>query len=125
MKTKIFAVVILAGFGLFSGTDLLAQTPWLSKDVQKIANKKQLEKDQLSNSNILAASIDQNWVHSKGIATVGSTEAKPSVGNIPSTGIPQVAISKGVHQVKPKKEIKKAPKEEEDFQMRPAVTGGD
>ena len=119
MRKKIFTVLILAGFGLFFSADLLAQTPWLSKDVQKIANKKELEKDKISNSNIQAVSTDQSWVLSKGISSVGSTE-KQSAGNIRSTEFPQVAISKGVHQNRTKKELKE---EQEDYQVRPAITG--
>jgi hypothetical protein len=119
MKSKIFIGLILAGFGLFLNANLHAQTPWLSKDVQKVANKKQLEKEERANSNIQAVSVDQNWVLSKGISSVGATETQ-SVGNIPSTGTPDVAVSKGVHQI----ESKKASKEEQkDYEMRPAITG--
>ena len=119
MKKKIFAGLILAGFGLLLNADLLAQTPWLSKDVQKFANKKQLERDKHSNTNIQAVSMDDSWVLSKGISAVGRTETQ-NAGNIQSTGTPQVAISKGVHQIKPKKAVKE---EQEDYQMRPAITG--
>ena len=119
MIKKVFSVLLLSGFCLFLNTDLLAQTPWLSKDVQKVANKKQLEKEERSNSNIQAVSQDQTWVVSKGISTVGRTETE-SEGNIQSTGIPQVAISKGVHQVKPKKVLIE---EQEEIEMRPAITG--
>jgi len=119
MTKKIFAGLILAAFGMLFSSDLAAQTPWLSKDVQKIANKKQLEKDKQSNSNIQAVSMDQSWVLTKGITTIGRTETQ-SVGNIESTDIPQVAISKGVHQNRSKKELKE---EKEDYQERPAITG--
>lgn len=118
MRTKIFAVLILAGFGLFFSTDLCAQTPWLSKDVQKVANKKELEKDKRSNSNIQAVSVDQSWVLAKGISSVGRTES-PAAGNIQSTDFPQVAISKGIHQAKPKKAVEQQPQERQE---RPAVT---
>ena len=117
MRTKIFAMMMLAGVGLFFRSDLLAQTPWLSKDVQKVANKKQLEQDK--NSNIQVVSTDQSWVVAKGVSSLGTTE-KQSVGNIQSTGMPQVAISKGVHQTTPKKAVKE---QQEDYQTRPAITG--
>jgi hypothetical protein len=118
MKKKIFAGLILAGFGLFFSADLLAQTPWLSKDVQKVANKKQLEKEKQSNTNIQAVSTENVWVLSKGISAVGRTETQYA-GNVQSTGIPQIAISKGVHQTKPKKAVKE---ERGDDQVRPAIT---
>jgi hypothetical protein len=119
MRKKIFAALILAGAGLFFSADLIAQTPWLSKDVQKVANKKQLEKDEQSNSNIEAVSVDQSWVLTKGVSTVGMPETQPA-GNIQSTGTPDVAISKGVHQKKSKKAVKV---EQEEYQTRPAITG--
>ena len=119
MRKKIFTVLTLAGLGLFFSTAVLAQTAWLSKDVQKIANKEQLKKDQHSNSNIQAVSLDQSWVLSKGISNVERTKTK-SAGNIQSTDFPQVAVSKGVHQIKSKKAVKE---DQEDYQMRPAITG--
>jgi len=121
MTKKIFAGLILAGFGMLFSSDLAAQTPWLSKDVQKIANKKQLEKDKQSNTNIQAVTLDQSWLLAKGVSSIGSTETQ-SVGNIQSTDVPQVAVSKGVHQSRPKKEVKK---EQDEYQMRPAITGSD
>jgi hypothetical protein len=122
MQKKVFAGLILAGFGLLFNADLLAQTPWLSKDVQKVVNKDQLEKEEHSNTNIQAVSTDYGWVLSKGISSVGNTQTQyaGSAGNIQSTGIPRIAISKGVHQLKPKKEVKE---EREDYQVRPAITG--
>ena len=119
MKKKTFAGLILAGFGLLISSDLLAQTPWLSKDVQKVANKKELEKQKRSNTNIQAVSLENAWVLSKGISAIGKTETQYA-GNIQSTGVPQIAISKGVHQIKPKKAVKV---EQEDYQVRPAITG--
>ena len=122
MKKKIFAGLILAGFGMLINADLLAQTPWLSKDVQKVANKKQFEKEKHSNTNIQAVSLDNTWVLSKGVSRIGSadTQYAENTGNIQSTGIPPIAISKGVHQIKPKKAVKD---EREDYQARPAITG--
>jgi len=64
-------MMMLAGVGLFFSSDLLAQTPWLSKDVQKVANKKQLEQDK--NSNIQVVSTDQSWVVAKGVSSLGTT----------------------------------------------------
>jgi hypothetical protein len=119
MTKKIFAGLILAGFGMLFSSDLAAQTPWLSKDVQKIANKKQLEKDKRSNSNIQAVSLDQSWMLTKGISAIGRTETQ-SDGNIESTGMPQVAISKGVHHDRSREVLKE---EQEDYQIRPAITG--
>ena len=118
MKKTLFAGLILAGSGLLFSSDLVAQTPWLSKDVQKIANKEQLEKEKDTNSNIQVVSVDQSWVQSKGVSLVAVPE-KQSVGNVQSTDYPQVAISKGVHQDK----SKKVKQEQPDYEMRPAITG--
>ncbi len=119
MRKKIFTVLILAGLSLFFSADILAQTPWLPKDVQKIANKEQLKKEKHSNSNIQAVSLDQSWVLSKGISRVERTKTE-NAGNIQSTGFPQVAVSKGVHQIKSKKAAKE---DQDDYLMRPAITG--
>jgi hypothetical protein len=66
----------------------------VSKDVQRVANKKAFENEDLNKSNIQAQSIPfPAIVVSKGV--VGSTDAQ-SQGNITSKGYPTWAISKGV-----------------------------
>jgi hypothetical protein len=117
MRKTILAGLVLAGFAVVLSADLQAQTPWLSKDVQKVANKKEFEKQ--STSHITAVSMDQSWVVSKGVSNLGRTETQ-TAGNIQSNGIPQWTISKGVHQINSKQPVNK---EQEDYRPSPAITG--
>ena len=119
MRKTLLTAFVLAGFAMLLNTSLQAQTPWLSKDVQKVANKKQFEAEQKSNSNITAVSLDQSWVVAKGVSNIGRTETQ-SAGNIQSDGIPQWTISKGVHQINTKQPVKK---EQEEYRPSPAITG--
>jgi len=73
-------------------------TSWtVSKDVQKVANKKEFEKEAKRGSQLQAKSTSQQWVVSKGVnrSTESNTDNK---GNVDSKGIPAWTISKGVHQ---------------------------
>jgi hypothetical protein len=72
----------------------------VSKDVQKVANKKMYESEN-RNGTIQAKSLSSGWAISKGIhqSAVDKTTEK---GNVASKGIPAWTISKGVHQTKNK-----------------------
>lgn len=71
---------------------------WMvSKDVQKVANKKNFEAESKRGSQVQANSISQLWVVSKGVNSTKSSEAVAK-GNVASKGIPAWTISKGVHQ---------------------------
>ncbi len=71
---------------------------WIvSKDVQKVSNKKNFENEAKRGSQLQTTSTSQAWVISKGVNRQGKTEAGTK-GNIRSTGIPAWTISKGVHQ---------------------------
>jgi hypothetical protein len=118
MRKTLLTGLILAGFAMLLNTELQAQTPWLSKDVQKIANKKEFATEK-SNYHITAVSMDQSWVVSKGVSNLGRTETQ-SAGNIQSHGIPQWTISKGVHKINTKQPVNK---EQEDYRPSPAITG--
>lgn len=119
MGKKLFAGLILAGFAILFNTELQAQTPWLSKDVQKVANKKQFAAEEKNSQHITAVSLDQSWVVSKGVSNLGRTDTQ-SAGNIQSHGIPQWTVSKGVHQINTKQPQNK---EQEDYRSTPAITG--
>ncbi|MBL0743168.1 hypothetical protein [Chryseolinea lacunae] len=69
----------------------------ISKDVQRVANKKALNDPNLGKSHIRAKSTDAGWVVSKGVHRgSGTAMAK---GNVASKGYPAWAISKGVQQI--------------------------
>lgn len=79
---------------LMAAIGVNAQSGVVSKDVQRVANKKAFENEDLKKSNIQAQSVPfPAIVVSKGVA--GSTDAQ-SQGNITSKGYPTWAISKGV-----------------------------
>lgn len=101
LSVKILAGTVLLGCIFFISTPSLAQAPaWtVSKGVQKVANKKQLEDRDAMNSHIHAAVVNQTWVISKGVSSIGNEDVIAQ-GNIRSTGTPAWANSKGVHQMK-------------------------
>ena len=119
MNNKLIAGLILIGFGLFATQQTMAQTPWsVSKDVQKVANKKMFSDEELAKSHIHAISLNQNWVVSKGVNNVGRTETAVA-GNIRSTNNNDWTISKGVHRVKSSKPVE----ENKDlFKTGPEIT---
>lgn len=106
MKNTARIVIKRAGFlGLFLIATILVNAQsikndpsWMvSKDVQKIANKKNFENEVKRGSQLQANSISQLWVNSKGVHRAGRTE-EGTKGNMTSKGIPAWTISKGVHQ---------------------------
>ncbi len=71
---------------------------WIvSKDVQKVANKKNFEDEAKRGSQLQAKSISQLWVISKGVNRPSGAETITK-GNVVSKGIPDWTISKGVHR---------------------------
>lgn len=99
-SVKFMAGMLIVGFGLAFSTPSSAQAPaWtVSKDVQKVANKKQFEDQKLNNSHIQVTSVNQNWANAKGVNTIGS-ENIVAKGNIRSNGTPEWINSKGVHGI--------------------------
>jgi len=94
----------VAGLFLVSVSFANAQTgndpAWpVSKDVQKVANRKSLSDASLQQSHIRARSLDNSWVVSKR-ATQANRESMTAKGNVASTGTPAWVISKGVHRSK-------------------------
>ena len=120
MKKTLLVGLILIGFGLFTSHQAMAQSSsWtVSKDVQKVANKKMFSDEEIAKSHIHAISLNQNWVVSKGVNNVGRTETA-SAGNIRSAGNNDWTISKGVHRVKSSKSVE----ENKDlFKTGPEIT---
>jgi len=106
MKTitkKLAALLILAGCGLLVNTQLMAQAP-VSKGVQVVANKKMFDDKDLMKSNIHAMTIDQSWTNSKGVTKINADKSLGQ-GNMRSTGASDLAVSKGVHQIKKTKPV--------------------
>ena len=68
----------------------------VSKDVQKVANKKAFEAERLASTNIQAQSLSQAWVVSKGVNRGAGSSGE---GNVVSKGIPAWTISKGVQRI--------------------------
>jgi hypothetical protein len=70
---------------------------WISKDVQKVANKKALQNEDFRRTNIEAESVSPTWIITKGVKRTGSDEV--AKGNVRSEGTPDFVISKGVKRV--------------------------
>jgi hypothetical protein len=70
----------------------------ISKDVQRVANKKSLNDPSLRQSHIRAKSLDAHWFVSKR-ATKASRESMMAKGNVASNGTPSWVISKGVQRI--------------------------
>lgn len=110
MKNHIKSITLL-GLMFMASAALNAQSI-VSKDVQRVANKKAFESEEFTKSNIQAVSQPFSaMVISKGI--VSSTDTAPQ-GNIVSKGYPTWAISKGV-----------ARKNQERIQGTPALNSRD
>ncbi len=93
-------VLFLMGTILVNAQSSNTDPSWIvSKDVQKVSNKKNFENDAKRGSTLQAKSISQLWVVSKGVNQPTSARAD-SKNNVPSNGIPSWTISKGVHQMK-------------------------
>jgi len=94
--SKTFAVLglLMAAAVVSYGQTANLNPGWtVSKDVQKVANKKAFEAPTL---NIQANSLNHAWVISKG---VNRGTAATEQGNVASKGIPAWTISKGVQRI--------------------------
>ena len=98
--------MLVAGFGLFINTPSFAQAPaWtVSKGVQKVSNKKQLEDKEIMKSHIQVMTINQDWAISKGVSSLGNDNIVAK-GNIPSKGTPSWTNSKGVNQIRKREPV--------------------
>jgi hypothetical protein len=68
-----------------------------SKDVQKVANIKMFEDENLKKSHIHATAVSPTWMIAKGVHR--SNDDQNVKGNIASKGYPTWMISKGVQRV--------------------------
>lgn len=92
--------LLLIGVILVNAQSSKNDPSWIvSKDVQKVANKKNFEDEAKRGSQLRAKSINQLWVISKDVNRSNNTETVTK-GNVASIGIPAWTISKGVHQKK-------------------------
>ena len=102
MKTKIvivsmFALSMILANAIVTKAQSVNESPvWISKDVQKVANKQALENKDFEKSNVTAQSLDASWVVSKGVKQNNNNTEVTAQGNIPSEGTPTWAISKDV-----------------------------
>ena len=80
---------------------------WMvSKDVQKIANKRTFQDETLRNSHIQATLVSPTWMISKGVQQTTGSEVVAK-GNIESKGIPAWTISKAVQRTTPSEGLAK------------------
>ena len=71
----------------------------VSKDVQKVANKKMYDDEKLRKSHFRAPSVGlPSWIISKGVHRGGSESSQPK-GNVSMIGYPSWIISKGVQRI--------------------------
>lgn len=98
--TKTIAIVSLVAMSVsFANAQTGNDPAWpVSKDVQRVVNKKALNDPNQRKSHIRAKSTDASWVVSKGVHR-GGREAVYAKGNVESKGYPTWAISKGVQQI--------------------------
>ncbi len=114
------ATLILLGSAIFVNAQSSTETAWpVSKDVQRVANKKLFEDRELSGSHIHAVVLSPTWNISKGVNSIGRT-ADVGQGNVRSTGIPDIAISKGVQRIQKKKSA--SPQLEPVFKREQEIT---
>jgi hypothetical protein len=102
MKTA--ARFSLSCFFLLSAFIINAQTfnshPWMSKDVQKIANSKMLKDEKLNALHIEAVSVGYPAIAmSKGVHRIGAKSTTNEKGNIVAKGYPYWTVSKGVQRI--------------------------
>ena len=72
----------------------------VSKDVQKVANKKMYDDENMRKSHMMAPSIGApSWIISKGVHRSGK-ESTQLRGNVTMKGYPSWIISKGVQRIK-------------------------
>jgi hypothetical protein len=102
-----FGVVLVAGSLLANAQTQSDEPSWaVSKDVQKVSNKALFNDQELRDSHIRAVVISPTW-NTKGVHSVGQS-SDIGKGNVASTGIPDIAIGKGVQKIsRPKKESQK------------------
>lgn len=97
--------ISLLGLFVVSAFIVNAQTnnvhPWISKDVQKVANKKMLANEHYQASHIIAKTVGYPAIAlSKGVHRVSTGPAiSTSENNIVSKGYPYWTISKGVQRI--------------------------
>jgi hypothetical protein len=97
MKTnKLILAVVFSLFGFFAMAQSNIERP-ISKDVQKIANKKALTAERLLHVASVGFPV---WTITKGVQLTSSRlTVAPVPGNLMSTGYPLWIISKGVHKL--------------------------
>jgi len=72
---------------------------WIvSKNVQRVANKRMFQDENLRSSHIYAVQVSPTWMISKGVHRTASDQVSDK-GNIKSKGIPVWTISKGVQRI--------------------------
>jgi hypothetical protein len=72
---------------------------WIvSKDVQRLANKKMFQDENIRSSHIYAVQVSPTWMISKGVHRTASDQVSAK-GNVKSKGIPLWTISKGVQRI--------------------------
>ena len=107
MRNRINEVSKKAGLlGLFLASVLFVNAQsntenpaWtVSKDVQRVANKKMFEDKELRATHIQVKPISPTWMISKGVHRTSQNEVATS-GNIKSKGTPAWTISKGVQRI--------------------------
>lgn len=98
--TKIMALAALWVTSIsFANAQTGTDPAWpISKDVQKVANRKSLNDPNLRRSHIHAKSLNAHWFVSKR-ATKASRESMMAKGNVASKGTPSWVISKGVQRI--------------------------
>lgn len=103
---KKIGILVLATFivGLaFTNVNAQKKTWVVSKDVQKVANKKEYKSTESEESHIKPVSYDYPLVVlSKDVQKVSNPEMQNQVaqGNVVSKGTPDWVVSKGVHRSK-------------------------
>lgn len=97
-----FGMVLAAGSLIVNAQTTTDEPSWgVSKDVQKVSNKALFNDQELRDSHIRAVVISPTW-NTKGVHSVGQS-GDIGKGNVASTGIPDIAIGKGVQKIrKPK-----------------------
>ncbi len=103
-KISAFLVIALvASLGLVNVQAQSGKKGWVvSKDVQKVANKKQYESTEREKSHLTPVSYNfPAMVISKDVQKVSkpSLQDQPDRGNIASKGTPNWVVSKGVHKI--------------------------
>ena len=101
MKISALMGLFLLGVFFANAQTRESHPAWVvSKDVQKVANKKMYEDENLRKSHMRAPSIGtSSWIISKGVNRYdkGSTQLQ---GNVTMKGYPSWIISKGVQRIK-------------------------